>query len=169
VLAEWRHDCSSSWADGFPLLWGHKNVRLLLSVLSVYLSLYFVFPPAHRKAVSFFAFDSIPPKSSQRSESQQTNSLTGRDAWGRWDICWEWELCCMHLCFTYMGSLRVQFGWWHPVDGVCGGLFWKTSNSCRINALKVAIYNIAAALFQMQVIVAWFGGGMLHTTYAYGR
>lgn len=55
---------------------------------------------------------------------------------------------------TYLRSLRGHFGWWHPVDAVWGGLFWKASNSCRINALKVAFYNIVAALFVMQVIVA---------------
>lgn len=55
---------------------------------------------------------------------------------------------------TYLRSLRVHFGWWHPVDAVWGGLLGRKSSSCRINALKVAFFNIAAALFEMQVIVA---------------
>lgn len=46
------------------------------------------------------------------------------------------------------------FGWWHPVDAVWRGLFWKASNSCRINASKVAFYSIAVDLFVIQVIVA---------------
>lgn len=59
---------------------------------------------------------------------------------------------------TYFSFSARVFGWWHHVDAVWTGLFWKASNSCRIMALKVTFYTAVPALFQMQVIIACFGG-----------
>ncbi len=151
---------------GFLCSEGIKRWEPLWSVLSVSSPLYIVSPPAHRKATSFaLTLNEQPSHPSHPNDlrTKQTNTLTGRDAWGRWDICecfarYTCALCCHMYLWLYSSysnlfafSARV-FGWWHHVDAVWTGLFWKASNSCRIMALKVAFTLLYLLFFKCKLL-----------------
>ncbi len=166
----WRHDCSS--ADGVPLLWGHKRWEPLWSVLSVSSPLYIVSPPAHRKATSFaLTLNEQPshPSHPKGLRTKQTNTLTGRDAWGRWDICecfarYTCALCCHMYLWLYSSYSNLFFV-------LCACIWVVAPRRCCVdriilesvklvsdNGFKSCIIHCCTCSFQMQVIIACFGG-----------
>ncbi len=161
-------------ADGFALLCseGIKRWEAVVVCPLCFTTALYRLSTAHRKATSFaLTLNEQPSHPSHPNDlrTKQTNTLTGKDAWGRWDIrgCfarYTCALCChIHLWLyssysnLFASSARV-YGWRHHVDAVWTGLFWIASHSCRIMALKVVFCTAVPALFQMHVIIACFGG-----------